>query len=202
MQKLHLVTAVLATMSKFHALKKDFSAHQVTTSLRDEVESGDLTISDVEQTYGPNMVSNVVHSEVRDIVDELFKLKYIPDYVTRVTTDPITGRSYTLRKYQEEVTPAPSLATKSVAALVGLTTPAQAAPSNPAPVAAPSLAGPIAHKVYVYLQNRAPGLTTMKQIQSRLKGHSITCKELIGLVETKLGKTVINRSVHASKVLV
>lgn len=190
MKQLHLVTAVLARVSHFHALGLDFSAYDITTSLREKVKDGEYDITDVaKDTFAGAYVSVVDHSAVRDVLKELFTLDLIPNYTStnhfNANANRGAGASYVL--YQFSKNPNPTASNVLSGATSVPTTPA----TTTVPVAqtvSATLRLPddtMWQKAKDYLANkRAFGIpATLKQVQSRLKGYSVTCEELrFGLV--------------------
>ncbi len=175
MKTLHLAIAILTRINHFHALKTDFSAFDITRSLREKVSNGEYDISDVDKdTFGGQLVSVVEHESVKDIVKELFKEDLIPDYTPKNFFDSAKGRSYVKYSFSN------GAATQPITASAGLAAPASAvsAPKVTAPAPAPSNA--VWDKAVQYVKNRGTAPTSMKQIQSRLKGNSVTCKEIAG----------------------
>ena len=78
LSKPSLIQAVEDTVQEFVSAQKKFSAHDVTTSLREKVNSG-ATVIDLIETgtvlIGGKDVAHIEHIVVRDIVHELFHAK-------------------------------------------------------------------------------------------------------------------------------
>jgi hypothetical protein len=184
-QNLHLVTAILARIAHFHALKLNFSGHDITKSLREKVAAGEYALRDVTETdtFDNQVLPVIDHSKVRDVVKELFELDLVPNYKPKNHYDSATGRSYVLYEYDKPPAPvtAPASAAQNFVALqnvaVANQTPITTA-TQKAPLKQPDAAMWKKFEDYLDAQFNAGKRPTMKSAQSRLKGYKITCVEL------------------------
>jgi len=186
MKTLHLVTAVMAVIGQFHKTQATFSAHDVTRTLRENLAAGQFDLADVpDRAYFGNAYLPVVkHDSVREIVKEVFDQQLVPDYTGENFSNPGTNTSYVRYVYGNASTVAQSNPVASA-------TPTQA--NNPtntfipaAPVGA-KVAAPLKNmdqtaweKAEAYVRNQVGiGFSpSLKAVQSRLKGYSVTCKQL------------------------
>ena len=246
-KNLHLVTAVVAAIGKFHSAKSPFSAWSVTKDIRAQVNSGSLTLKDLTGggTFGGAPKVEIPHPTVRDIVKELFAEKLLPDYTQHDTGSFI---EYRFPNATPVAAPAPVVAkprpiqvgdivtikdgvvwkrdwdgakvknvrpnggvdaigapNTRVAGMEGIISAYEIASYSDtptatvaAPVAQPTQAvksavnqlktpdAPMWALVDAYIKNRNQR-TTLKQIQSRLKGWKVTVREIGSYLKRQTG---------------
>lgn len=216
---LHLVTAVLARISSFHKNKADFSAYDITTDLRKKVAEYAYDIVDVRKDhFGGAFLSVIKHDAVRDIIEELFSLKLIPDYVVTPHYNSQKDVSYKLYVFTSDDAPAAPVAsapaplpatvatdpandaaglTQVVAAVAPVLAPA--APLSPAPaLASPDSAMWAKVDHYVATKRSLLEYPTIKQIQSRLKGFAVTCQQIFDYLKQR-NVTIIDLTGNVSQ---
>jgi hypothetical protein len=85
-----LVTATIQAVEFLRSQKTTFSAHDVTTKLREMVKDGLAHVDNAESgtifAYG-RKVPKIEHDDVRDIVHEYFKAGKLPDYAREMQGD-------------------------------------------------------------------------------------------------------------------
>lgn len=163
---LTLQAAVLAVIGSFGTLNKTFSAFDVTTELRRQANAGEVEITDLTiEPIGALNTYRIEHRDIRDLVRESFDNK---DF-TAITQRAPAG-------YIEYVTSAPSF----------LSTTAQPV-NQPAATFATGKDDQTTARIVSYVQNKlGVGINpTLKRVQSRLKGTSITTKEIGGILSAK-----------------
>ncbi len=227
MKALHLSIGVLARINHFHALQADFSAHDITVSLRDKVADGSYDIVDVYDTIsirGQN-VKQIKHDDVKAIVRELFDLDLIPDYVPQndpagfirytyasatpvvaattpvVPAVPVAPQSNVIADVLKRLQDAAAARTAGAVSLArasatqGQTAVNALTAATSATALAPT-SSDMWNKAETYVRNkRAVGYSpTLKQIQSRLKGYSVTCADLKNYFEGKRGYSVVKHA--------
>ena len=191
MKPLHLVTAILARIAHFHALKTDFSAYDITTSLREKVATGEYDIVDVRKDYfGGALLAVVKHDAVRDIVNELFGLDMIPNYSATNHFNSLRGVSYVVYRHGQNATiqrPTASVPTPAPVASPAPTAQFTNSAAQPQTVAASQPNTDMWAKAVSYVQNKKllGQSPTLKQVQSRLKGYSVTCNEIYNFLKQK-----------------
>jgi hypothetical protein len=152
MKTISLTTAVLLTLKSFAS--DTFSIFNITRAIREDVNDGEYEISGSGRT--------VSHDEVKSIFIEL-----LDDVIGDQYDVSDSGRGYREFRKTQALTPIANLP-------VAIQTPSLPATlPNPTPIKLSTEAQGIIGK---YLGNNGPA--TMKQIQSRLKGHPYTCKDL------------------------
>ncbi len=184
-KELHLAVAVVNRINHIHSLKVNFSAYDVTTSLREAVKDGVITLKDEGLDYeifdGVN-APVIRHTEVRDIVKELFAENLIPDYVSGYGKQ--NGQSYVEYKYTgpavlASVATAPLSTVNSLIQNVGNAA-VQAGNSIQAlNHSLKSIDSEMWRKARYYVDGKNGA--TAKQIQSRLKGYNVTCREIVDM---------------------
>lgn len=182
MKQLPLAAAVAVTVQAFTTAQKEFSAHDVTRELRTLVNSGELGIIDLSRVDvdGIPNTYRIDHNTVRGYVRASFGS--VPNY------ERDNSRGYALYR--------PKTAGSSYSA-TPVATPAPTTYTSQ--VSAPPFSTAITSKVISYVNNKlADGICpTLKQIQSRLKGYSITCKEIADILPTALYKVAVNSDVFS-----
>ena len=184
-KSLNLTVAVLTAIRKFDAAKLNFSAHDVTKSLRTEVEVGNLDVTDVKHDFASafpvpagSMVANIEHGQVREIVKSLFDENFIPDY------KPGTGRTAGGSTYVEYQYQDPKLAVVQKS---------YTPPAQPTPVAVPltpnmgagnafgqTVRSEAVRKALAYIENRLNEgrRPTLKATQSSIRRNPLSCEEI------------------------
>jgi hypothetical protein len=170
--QLTLKEAVVNAVNELKVSKGNFSAHDVTTAIREAANSGEIALPGLEATQpnSTNIKYWVNHSDVKAIVDDLLNDGTLAN-LGMVNVNYNGG----FRVF-EFSTPVPSADDHDGAP----------APT-PAPNAANPTQSPLAQRIDAYLSKA--GTATLKQIQSALKVNGITCKDLSGIV-AGLGYTV------------
>lgn len=164
--KFTLVEAVANTVKQ---LSEDgsFSAYDITTEIREAVNSGEYTIP-VTTTGKENWIN---HEDVKAILD-----RFLDDGFLK--TLGLTNVSYngTFRVFEFD---------EDTAAVVFSKTPvAVTPPVNPNPTKSP-----LAQKIEIYLNKSVGTPVTLKQIQSAVKVNGISCKDFAELI-SNLGYNV------------
>jgi hypothetical protein len=174
-----------AVLDAVNSLKSNgtFSAHDVTTTIRNAVNDGEYILPGLEAASGSAFKYNVDHDAVKQVIDSvlndgtlanlgLVNVNYDGDYRTfEFDNTPVDE--------DEDVT------TTTTAAPVGTAAPANATVDDDAAVSDND--GPVAKRITAYLQK--VGSATLKQVQSALKVNGLTCKDLATLAD-ELGFTV------------
>lgn len=166
-----------------------FSAHDVTTAVRESVNAGDYALPGYEST-NPAFKYDVQHDAVKDVIQQLVTNGTMA--TLGMTSINYGGRFRTFVFDATVTAAAPAPSAVSVA-------PAPAAPT-PAPVLVVATTtaddnsdvsesdSPVAQHIAAYLKQRGAS-ATLKQIQSALKKNGLTCKDLDALCRG-LGYTV------------
>ena len=152
-------------------VKGSFSAHDVTKTVRDAANAGEIALPGLEasQPNSSNIKYWVNHADVKTTLDGLLNDGTLANL-------GLTNVDY-------------SGAFRVFEFAVGAPATTSAAPSatTPAPAAANPTQSPLAQKIEAYLNK--VGSATLKQVQSALKVNGVTCKDLAPIVES-LGFTV------------
>lgn len=171
-KNIRFVTAVLLAVGELR--KSPFSIHGITKKLRDEVNTGDLTISDktIETVDGASTY-RINHDEVKDVFRELYTQGILQNL-----TERDTGRYIEYSDSQVQATFSPTVTCAGQVVPAPVTT---GKVTQPLVVASST----IEDKLRAYLRGRSGQSVTMKEIQSRFKGVNRTCQDyaqiLIGL---------------------
>lgn len=175
------VTAVALAVEALRSAP--FSAHNVTTWLRTQVNAGDLSLIDKakEDVDGADTYF-INHDEVRNTLRELVENKVITDLTARDTGRYI---EYSNAGRCNAVAGAVTCAGQVVQPPFVQPPPVFV---NAKPTALPPDAA-LRQKLQDYLKGRMSQNVTMKEIQSRFKGVNKTCKEWAELV-ANIGLTV------------
>lgn len=163
MTTISLNTAVLLAIQGVLASQKSFSAHDITKAIRASVNDSEYLLSDRDtEDVDGIQTQRVEHTEVRGIIDELYDAA-------------VFGNVGMVRRFNgsfyEYSRPAQT-PTRVTAATVAPQ--AVSVPSTPA--------NQLLDVIKNYVQARGP--VTLKQVQSRLKGTSLTCGDLAKLVQS------------------
>ena len=185
MKKLTFATAVLDTLCDFTTLGQDFSAYDVTRSLRQKVNNGEITVLDgTPTTFKGRTTTSIPHYTtqasngdkivgVQEIVHDIFKQNDMTGYTAQDTGNYIL--------YVCD-TPAPVVAApvSPLGSAIGnaLTNLTAAASKTPAPAKRSAIGEAIDN--YVFNQCGLKGVApTLKQIQSAIKRKGqYTCQEI------------------------
>lgn len=177
------VTAVLMTIGELR--QSPFSAYNITKRLREQVNAGDLAISDKTPENVDGQTSfRIDHNEVKDVFRELIHHGVVTGLTSRGAGAYI--------EYSNDVTPQ---IVASPTASVAVTCAGQVVPppfTPPAPVfvnAKQTIDAALRQKLQDYLTGRIGQPVTMKEIQSRFKGVYKTCQEW-GKIVSDMGLTV------------
>ncbi len=160
MKQITLTTAVLLTLKSF--ANDTFSVFNITRAIREDVSDGEYELTGLGTT--------VFHDSVKTIFIELLDNVLGGEYETSDS-----GRGYREFRKAQNVTPIANLP---------ITNPTVTPISN----TSLTISTEAQRIIGTYLGNNGPA--TMKQLQSRLKGHPYTCKDLaeylesIGLINT------------------
>jgi hypothetical protein len=168
MKTISTTAAILMAINEFG--DNPFSIWDITNSIREHVND--------EHYQLRYEFDNVEHETVKDFFLEIADSGLLDDYYTK----------FNVNGYREfcKVNPVmsqPAVVTKVVPTPTTATVDVRFPPS-------------VQEKMYNYIKNRGP--SSMKQIQSRLKGHNYTCQELydffnkIGLIDKTATTTNIS----------
>lgn len=179
--------AVLNRIANFHKQKKNFSAYDITRTLRQAVNDGEIQISDsslqLQNGNSGNQFLNIPHGRVKEVVHQLFSESLIPDFVPQ---DNGVFINYTYNDPQTAVDPNPTRLINIVGATItndGILPPDIKKFDTIRNFDANLIAKgktpdkEMWEKVSEYLYSFSYARTA-KEIQSRLKGYSVTCKEI------------------------
>ena len=158
-------------------VKGSFSAHDVTKTVRDAANAGEIALPGLEasQPNSSNIKYWVNHADVKTTLDGLLNDGTLANL--GLTNVDYSGA---FRVFEFAVgAPATTSAAPSAPSAPSATT--------PAPAAANPTQSPLAQKIEAYLNK--VGSATLKQVQSALKVNGVTCKDLAPIVES-LGFTV------------
>lgn len=170
---LTLAEAVVQAVNELKA-NGSFSAHDVTSTIRDSVNAGEYALPGYEArpgTAGGTIKYWVDHEKVKEVVDELLDNGELANIGLTNVVDPINARPYRLFEF-------------------GTATPAPVAPATPvanATVTPAGTQGALAARVQAYLGR--VGTATLKQVQSALKTNGVTCEDFYNLI-TAIGVNV------------
>jgi hypothetical protein len=161
-------------------VKGSFSAHDVTTAIRDAANAGEIALPGLEATQpnSSNIKYWVNHSDVKTTLDGLLNDGTLANL--GMTNVDYSG-AYRVFEFAGAST-APAAPVPSADDHDGAP-----APTTPAPNAANPTQSPLAQRIDAYLKKI--GSATLKQVQSALKVNGVTCKDLAPIVES-LGFTV------------
>lgn len=160
MKNLKLATAVLTIVREFHSSGKEFSAHSVTSRLREEVNNKRLCVTDVGALDG---VSQILHPQVKELVHELFDNDLLP-------LERREGPGYLIYYSDAAQAPAPA---RSVTKTVPATPQAKASATVSTNVNTESLI-----LSYVNRKITKQELPTLKSVQSALKSVPVTTEQV------------------------
>lgn len=178
-------TVVLATINSEISTNKSFSAYDITSAIRKGIADGEIEFTDrVKEDVDGVTTFRVHHNEVRDIVRDLFDavLKDVLDYKD-------SGKGYMLYSLKSGCIPMATVKA-SVQATTQVTKPAT-------PQVTPPVPQQQGHTQWLvvglrqYLDSGRSGVT-LKQIQSRFKGHCFTCQDYAAILPSmgyKVNKT-------------
>jgi len=153
MKQISTTTAILLTINEFG--NTPFSIYDITKSIRQNVRDKNYTLR--------YEFDNVEHDMVKDHFMELVDNGLFDDFYVR--SNPNGYREFS--KTIPTVIPSSTVPRKTL----DVTTKVQNAMNTTV------LPTDVQLKIYTYLKGRGYS-ATMKQIQSRLKGHSYTCQEI------------------------
>lgn len=162
------VTAVLMTVGELR--QSPFSAYNITKRLREQVNAGDLAITDKTPEDVDGVTSfRIDHNEVKDVFQELLHHNVVTGLTSRDAGQYIeySDSQPTATAPQQKQTARQLL---GIATCVGV--PVQATTPN----------DPLKQKTKDYLIGRRGQAVTMKEVQSRFKGVNKTCKEWADLI--------------------
>jgi GTP-sensing pleiotropic transcriptional regulator CodY len=168
-------TAVLLAAGELRA-QGSFSIHQVTTKIREWVNSGDVVFSDRSPLIGGSFAYDVNHQEVKEIFTELCDEKILSNLDCQFNG---TYNIFTCKNLVKQVTQAP---TQKTAVWNRQVTSAKIAPVD----------------LLSFLKARRGQAITMKQIQSRFKDTPRTCADYANIV-LSLGFVIGNANLPVSK---
>ena len=173
MKSLPLSAAVAVTIQALTNAQESFSAHDVTRKLRTDANSGELAFTDLplENVDGIPNTYRIDHNAVRGYVRASFGT--IPNY------ERDNSRGYALYRPKATAPATSSYSATPAATSAPISYGAVAAPTH-AFTNTPNRTGKV--KTYVDRKILAGIAPTLKQIQSRLKGDNVTCKQLADLL--------------------
>jgi hypothetical protein len=174
-KQIRFVTAVALAVSELR--KSPFSVFNVTERLRDQVNSGDVAFLDKPTAVFNGATTYAVeHTEVKEVFQELMRAQIIKDLSVRNAGNYL--------EYSEGQPSSPVATTVQPTTLFPNPAALVAKIFQPAPARSVStaLGNSFDNKVRDYLNNRRGQTVTMKEIQSRFKGVSKTCKEYSDIV--------------------
>ena len=157
-------------------VKGSFSAHDVTTAVREAANAGEIALPGLEATQpnSSNIKYWVNHADVKAVIDGLLNDGTLANL--GMTNVDYSGGFRVFEFSAPATSPVPS---------------ADDHDGAPAPIttatAANATQSPMAQRVEAYLKKA--GSATLKQIQSALKVNGVTCKDLAAIV-AGLGFTV------------
>lgn len=159
-------TAVLVTLRDVVTAKSPFSVHDITKSLRDSVNKGDIAFSDKDTEDVDGVTTFLVsHDDVREIFNDLFRSGVLN------LTKKHNGSYFTY----EDCGSNSQCACKSTTP--SQTTPASQATSLQSPPQT-SVSQDFSQKVDCYLLGRGRGsVVSMKQVQSRFDSLKLSCTD-------------------------
>lgn len=163
---LTLTEAVVQAVNELKA-NGSFSAHDVTTTIRDSVNAGEYALPGLEArpgTAGGTIKYWVDHEAVKTVIDTLLNNGELANL--GLTNVDYSG-AYRVFEF-------------------GKATPAAPTPTANATADADTQ-GPIAQRIKAYLDK--VGTATLKQVQSALKTNGVTCEDFYNLI-TALGINV------------
>jgi len=154
MKTISMTVAILLAIKEFG--NDVFSIHDITKNIRKN-----LNDSVYQLRY---MFDQVDHNDVKDYFTELVDSGLLDDYYVRY--NPSGYREYSKNGSTSSPVNNPQ------------TTHTQVIPRNTVPAAPSTTKIPTDVQVIVYKYMKNNGPVTMKQIQSRLKGHPYTCEDI------------------------
>ena len=95
-----LATAILLVLKKFKNIKKTFSVYEVTTEIRQMVNSKTISLSDVDMMNSDPTVNNVRHTEVRSLFRDFFDNGVLES----LEIDPTNAEYYNLFRFVDTQT--------------------------------------------------------------------------------------------------
>ena len=191
-----LQTAVLMQVKDFANQNQPFSVFDITRTLRDKTNKGEIEIPEVEVT-NRGYRFDIQHAKVKELFNELWDTGvFDPDFTL---SKAYTGMYFTY-------TPAPVCGGTPSVATVSAPSVAPVSPvASPVQVAKVKTAeSDVITRVESYLngceqRNYRP---TLKQVQSAIKRGDVstgwTCEELKTLIETQLGYSVVDNPDYLS----
>ena len=162
MKEITIVTAILMAIKEFRY--DEFSIWEITKNIREKIDNGDYTL----KFHG----LSAPHWAVKSLVEDFIVGGLFDEYSVRTHIDGY-------RIFQKEDTAKTAIPSHTPPIVVHQqkTTNTTVLPTD------------VQLKIFTYLKNNGP--VTMKQIQSRLKGHGYTCSEIydffdkINLIQSK-----------------
>ena len=210
LQAVTLQTAVQMQVKEFAAVNRVFSVHDITTEIRQKVNSGALEIPETEVPNGGQVRFNIPHPTVKGLFDEMWRNGvFTPDfslnrnfngtyfeYTPQVTTPVVSAAPF------GTVAPAP-------VASFSVSQPAVVAPTVTATTSVVTKKT-IVERISLYLTNcgNRSFRPTLKQVQSAIKRGDVStgwsCEDIKTIVENDLGFSVVAdpNLVSASQVVV
>jgi hypothetical protein len=161
-------------------VKGSFSAHDVTKSVRDAANAGEIALPGLEasQPNSSNIKYWVNHADVKTTLDGLLNDGTLANLgLTNVDYSGAFRVFEFTSSAPSSTAPVPSADDHDGAPVA----------TTPAPNVANPTQSPLAQKIEAYLNK--VGSATLKQVQSALKVNGVTCKDLAPIVES-LGFTV------------
>jgi|SRR5579862_4516722 len=157
-----------AVLDAVNTLKSNgsFSAHDVTTQVRQSVNDGEYILPGLEAASGSAFKFNVVHDDVKAVIDGLLNDGTLQNL-------GLTGVNY-----------GGAFRTFEFGSAVAATT---ADTTDTDDTVVDDSDSPVATRIKNYLAN--VGSATLKQVQSMLKVNGVTCKDLATLAD-EIGLTV------------
>lgn len=165
-------------------VKGSFSAHDVTTAVREAANAGEIALPGLEATQpnSSNIKYWVNHADVKTTLDGLLNDGTLANL--GMTNVDYSG----FFRVFEFAAPAASASAPLATAPAAATTPAPDASAPAASTSADPTQSPMAQRIKAYLSKKASAVT-LKEIQSALKVNGVTCKDLASIV-AGLGFTV------------
>lgn len=194
-----LQTAILMQVKEFSDNATTFSVHDITRSLRDKCNSGNLEIPEAEDINGGQYRFSIDHTKVHSLFNEMRKNGVFNTEYT--ITHNYNGRYFEYSASQNAPNPTSTSSTPSGVGNYAFT-PAPVnviAPTTNVvtPVAAPTSDSDVKNRISVYLNNCKTRnfRPTLKQVQSAIKRDTSTgwtCQEIKDYIVYSAGINVID----------
>lgn len=191
-QTVTLQTAVLMQVKEFATNNQKFSVHDITRTVRQKANNGELEIPEVE-VAGASFRFDIPHAKVKALFDELWRTGvFDPDFTL--------NRNFTGMFF--EYTPAPVSSANSVSA--PSFTVAQPSVNAPATSGTKVNKSQVTERIKKYLTNciNRNFRPTLKQVQSAIKRGSEStgwsCGDIEDIISSDLGYNIVTDPNYAS----